>query len=208
MRLTHYPSGQIQIQPRGGRSNVRFQTTLLNKLHRAGASVLPLTIDSNTRLEFYEVASKLHDESLIHNRETLNGFPLMSVPDIELAGMLNSFSKPFSLRHGSPIAHKLVTRALSFGIDEIEGGPLTYLLPYSRKVPIAEAINSWKLVENNCAQALSRNGGPILKRELWSSYRGIGSPIHGITGINARAFFCSRKWSETFHDRSTIVWKY
>ncbi len=37
------------------------------------------------------------------------------------------------------------------GIFEIEGGPITYLLPYSKNFPLDKAFLYWKYVERVCA---------------------------------------------------------
>lgn len=141
---------QIVIQPRGGRSTTDLQRELWNELSNAGADVLPLTIDSNTRLNLLEKAQSAYIRALETGAETLNGYPLLSVPEQEIRELISEFGKPVSLRHGTPRASRLVERALKVGVHEIEGGPLSYTLPYSRNVELVEAIKDWSKVEEIC----------------------------------------------------------
>jgi methylaspartate mutase epsilon subunit len=166
MRLQAYSQNRMQIQPRGGRSNPKLQLDLMKALQTSGADVLPVTIDSNTRLGRLEEARKLYLHSLATGTETLNGFPLLAVDPEEVERLLSQLEKPVSLRHGSPLSDQLVQRALLLGFDEIEGGPLTYSLPYSRSTPIAAVLQSWKLVEEMCSQSISRFGNPILRESF------------------------------------------
>ncbi len=166
MRLQQYPFQIVQIQPRGGRTTSQLQASLLRKLDEAGADVLPITVDSNTRLEKYEEAQQLYAQALTEGVDSLNGFPFMAIPADEIVDMISGFAHPFSLRHGSPIAHRLVEKALSCGIDEIEGGPLTYSLPYTRSTTLEEAISSWKTVEEMCASSKTRLNQAVLRESF------------------------------------------
>lgn len=165
-RLPIYQVGHTRIQPRGGRSTIRFQTSLWKKLSEAGADILPVTVDSNTRLEKYQEAQKLHVQSELEMVDKLNGFPFVAIPRSEILEMFSRFPQPISLRHGSPIAHKLVEKALDCGVDEIEGGPLTYSIPYTRVTPLHSSITSWGKVEQMCASTKSRQGKPILRESF------------------------------------------
>jgi methylaspartate mutase epsilon subunit len=46
-----------------------------------------------------------------------------------------------------------VKRALEVGVKEIEGGPLSYSIPYSRNADLVQVIKSWQSVENLCYQS-------------------------------------------------------
>lgn len=166
MRLQAYRGNKIQIQPRGGRATTGFQFALLRRLALAGADILPITVDSNTRLERYEEAERLHRKAAQDGVDYLNGYPFVAIPNSEVIEMISHFPNPISLRHGSPVAHKLVNKALQCGINEIEGGPLTYLLPYSKNTPIELAIASWEAVEQACSAARSRRDEPIMRESF------------------------------------------
>ena len=62
-----------------------------------------------------------------------------------------------SLRHGTPDARLLIETAIASGIFEIEGGPITYLLPYSKNFPLDKAFLYWKYVERVCANYSALN---------------------------------------------------
>jgi len=165
MRIKTYEK-KLRIQPRGGRSNTVLQYELMDALEKAGANILPITIDSNTRLQKFEKAKELYEVSKVTGSETLNGYPLLAVDLDEARDMLSKFSTPLSLRHGSPVAEVLVARALLLGIDEIEGGPLTYLLPYSRTTKLKDAFKSWQEVDKMCSQSVSGLGNPVLRESF------------------------------------------
>lgn len=147
----HYENTTVPlIQPRGGRSTALEQIKLWNALTEAGADVLPLTIDSKTRLGQIQSASDAYEQALRTGSETLNGFPLLSVPIEHARELINQAALPVSLRHGTPLAEQLVNQALEAGVSEVEGGPLSYSLPYSRNVDLIDAIESWRRVETLC----------------------------------------------------------
>lgn len=192
MRLEHYKDGGIRIQPRGGRSNTLLQKDLMEALESSGADILPITIDSNTRLGRFKKAEALYTESKTKGIETLNGYPLLAVDFIEVEAMLRNFAKPISLRHGSPLADKLISRALALGIDEIEGGPLTYLLPYSSSTKIPDALKSWEEVERMTAKSVSRFGNPTMRESFGVLTAVLVHPYVALLVSFIEAIFASR----------------
>jgi methylaspartate mutase epsilon subunit len=46
-----------------------------------------------------------------------------------------------------------VKRAIDIGFGEIEGGPISYCIPYSRNTDLVEVIKNWKKVEIYCSGA-------------------------------------------------------
>ncbi len=123
----------------------------LSRVIDAGVDVLPLTIDSNTRLNDYATAKKMLELSEESDIDMLNGYPLIIHGYRITRNMVKHFNTPVSLRHGTPDARLLVEVALASGIFEIEGGPITYLLPYSKNFPLDKAFLYWKYVERVCA---------------------------------------------------------
>lgn len=151
--LSRYTSTKPLIQPRGGRTTELRQKQLWQTLQDAGCDLLPLTVDSKTRLGQIDVARESYENSKNSGVETLNGFPLLSV-DIDLAReLIKGASLPVSLRHGTPYAFDLISRAIDIGINEIEGGPLSYSLPYSRDSNLIKVIESWEKSEFTCRNA-------------------------------------------------------
>jgi methylaspartate mutase epsilon subunit len=142
---------KMLVQPRGGFPTYEKQFALYEFFEKANVDVLPLTIDSNTRLNDYASAAKMLRLSEENEMDMLNGYPLVSHGYRTTRKMITHFNKPVSLRHGTPDARLLIETAIASGIFEIEGGPITYLLPYSKNFPLDKAFLYWKYVERVCA---------------------------------------------------------
>ncbi|HEY0497666.1 MAG TPA: hypothetical protein VGD48_18105 [Kutzneria sp.] len=139
------------IQPRGGFPSVAKQRALTVAFDEAGADFLPLTIDSHTRHNDYRTASDLLAAGLAEDRDLLNGYPLASHGVGPTRRVFEGIERPISLRHGTPDARLLAEIALAAGITEIEGGGLSYTLPYSRGFPLERALVHWQYVDRVCA---------------------------------------------------------
>ncbi len=148
------------VQPRGGFPTYQKQFELYEEFEKADIDVMPLTIDSHTRLNDYGSAKKMLDLSEANEVDMLNGYPLVNHGYRTTRKMTTHFNRPVSLRHGTPDARLLIETALASGIFEIEGGPITYLLPYSKNFPLDKAFLYWKYVERVCAD-YSRLNEPI-----------------------------------------------
>ena len=151
---------KMLVQPRGGFPTYKKQFALNEFFVNANVDVLPLTIDSNTRLNDYATAKKMLRLSEENDVDMLNGYPLVNHGYRTTRKMITHFNKPVSLRHGTPDARLLIETAIASGIFEIEGGPITYLLPYSKNFPLDKAFLYWKYVEKICAN-YSRLNEPI-----------------------------------------------
>jgi methylaspartate mutase epsilon subunit len=148
------------LQPRGGFSLWEKQRDLTIGLSSAGADFIPLTIDSHTRQNDYDLAKSLLQRSKESGDNLLNGYPLIAHGSKATRALFEGIDKPISLRHGTPDARLLVEVALDSGISEIEGGGLCYCLPYSRSYPIDRALLNWQYVDRLCALT-STNQRPI-----------------------------------------------
>ena len=151
---------KMLVQPRGGFPTYKKQFALNEFFVNANVDVLSLTIDSNTRLNDYATAKKMLRLSEENDVDMLNGYPLVNHGYRNTRKMITHFNKPVSLRHGTPDARLLIETAIASGIFEIEGGPITYLLPYSKNFPLDKAFLYWKYVEKICAN-YSRLNEPI-----------------------------------------------
>ncbi len=142
---------KMLVQPRGGFPTYKKQFALYEFFVDANVDVLPLTIDSNTRLNDYATSKKMLRLSEENDVDMLNGYPLVNHGYRTTRKMITHFNKPVSLRHGTPDARLLIETAIASGIFEIEGGPISYLLPYSKNFPLDKAFLYWKYVERVCA---------------------------------------------------------
>ncbi len=147
----------ILVQPRGGFPTYEKVFKLYEEFKTVSVDVLPLTIDSNTRLNDYSTAKKMLLLSEENDVDMLNGYPLVNHGYRTTRKMMTHFNTPISLRHGTPDARLLIEIALASGIFEIEGGPITYLLPYSKNFPLDKAFIYWKYVEKVCAKYSTLN---------------------------------------------------
>jgi len=148
---------KMLVQPRGGFPTYEKQFALYEFFVDANVDVLPLTIDSNTRLNDYTTAKKMLRLSESTEEDMLNGYPLVNHGYRNTRKMMTHFNHPVSLRHGTPDARLLIEIAIASGIFEIEGGPITYLLPYSKNFPLDKAFLYWKYVERVCADYSTLN---------------------------------------------------
>ncbi len=148
---------KMLVQPRGGFPTYQKQFALYEFFLEANVDVLPLTIDSNTRLNDYGTAQKMLRLSEENDVDMLNGYPLVNHGYRTTRKMMEHFNHPVSLRHGTPDARLLIETAIASGIFEIEGGPITYLLPYSKNFPLDKAFLYWKYVERVCANYSALN---------------------------------------------------
>ncbi len=155
------------IQPRGGFSTYEKQLELTQTLDTAGADFIPLTIDSYTRHKDHDRAQILLEQSEDENRDLLNGYPLVNHGFEVTRTLFDNIDKPVSLRHGTPDARMLVEIAIASGLTEIEGGGLSYCLPYSSDFPLDKAIIYWQYVDRLCA-VYSTADRPI-HRELFGA---------------------------------------
>ena len=112
---------RLLVQPRGGFPTYKKMFELYEEFMKADIDVLPLTIDSNTRLNDYAMAKKMLTLSEENEMDMLNGYPLVNHGYRTTRKMMTHFNKPVSLRHGTPDARLLVETALASGIFEIEG---------------------------------------------------------------------------------------
>lgn len=144
-------ANKMLVQPRGGFPSYQKQFLLYENLISANADVLPLTVDSNTRLNDYATAQKMLRLSEENDIDMLNGYPLINHGYRTTRKMITHFNRPVSLRHGTPDARLLIETAIASGIFEIEGGPITYVLPYSKNFPLDKAFLYWRYVEQVCA---------------------------------------------------------
>jgi methylaspartate mutase epsilon subunit len=145
--------GSPYIQPRGGFPGLGKQRALTTALHEAGADFIPLTIDSHTRHNDYRTASRLLAAGREQGHDLLNGYPIISHGVPRTRSLFDGIGRPVSLRHGTPDARLLAEYALAAGITEIEGGGLSYTLPYSKAFPVDRALMHWQFVDRLCASA-------------------------------------------------------
>jgi methylaspartate mutase epsilon subunit len=119
----------------------------MKSLLDAGAHFLPITIDSHSRLCDFGMAEAMLRLSLQSDKNLMNGFPLVAHGWKDVRWLIDQFDCPVSLRHGSPEPRQLVETAIAAGITDIEGGAISYVLPYSVKANLKHAFKAWSHVD-------------------------------------------------------------
>ncbi|MCC3767415.1 methylaspartate mutase [Streptomyces sp. UNOC14_S4] len=170
---------RVALQPRCGVGSHAQMMTLLRDLERhARPDVLSLTIDSHTRLKRFENARAV----LLQNPADLNGYPLVTHGWERGRELNEAVSAPLEIRHGSPDARALFRTAVASGITSFEGGGISYNLPYSKAVPLAESLAAWQEVDALCGDLAER--GLVVDRELFGTLTAVLVPPSISLAIN------------------------
>lgn len=136
-------AGRLVVQPRMGFSTLDAMSAGLASVKLASAAaprIGTLTIDAYTRVGQIEQATEA-----LRRGQALNGFPIVSHGPAATRHMLADLrdaSFPVQVRHGSAFPQAIFQAAADAGLDAIEGGPVSYNLPYSR-APIAQTVTAW-----------------------------------------------------------------
>ena len=164
-------TGIPALQPRCGVGGHDEMRSLLQQLEAGAApDLLPVTIDSHTRLRHFDVAAA----TLRTSPSNLNGYPLVS-HGWQRGRELNAcVQAPLEIRHGSPDARDLFAVAIASGITSFEGGGIAYNLPYCKDVPLAVSLEAWREVDAACG-TLAR-AGVIVDRELFGTLTAVLVP--------------------------------
>lgn len=131
----------LVVQPRMGFSDIELMRTGLEAVKSLPfPTVGTITIDAMTR-------QGLHCEAkeMVRKREKLNGFPLASFDEPELASLFEGLSDdfPIQVRHGTPLPMHVFEAAMRAGLYIIEGGPVSYALPYG-KTRLTDTFVAWQ----------------------------------------------------------------
>ncbi len=140
--------GETLIQPRAGVALPEELKDLLTYLHEEGeADVLPTTIDSYTRQNQYKEAAKGIEESRDEDRSMLNGFPAVNHGVEVCRDVIEDINVPLQVRHGTPDSRLLAEITLAGGFSDFEGGPISYNIPYAKKVSLEKTLTHWQYVD-------------------------------------------------------------
>jgi methylaspartate mutase epsilon subunit len=164
-------TGIPALQPRCGVGGHDEMRRLLQQLEAGAApDLLPVTIDSHTRLRHFDVVTA----TLQTSPTNLNGYPLVS-HGWERGRELNAcVQAPLEIRHGSPDARDLFAVAIASGITSFEGGGISYNLPYCKDVPLPVSLEAWREVDAACG-TLAQDG-VIVDRELFGTLTAVLMP--------------------------------
>lgn len=164
-------AGRVAIQPRCGVGSHEAMLTLLRDLEDgAGPDVLTITIDSHTRLKRFSQAR----HTLESSPADLNGYPLVAHGWQRGRQLNEAVRAALEVRHGSPDPRILFDVSVASGITSFEGGGISYNLPYSKNVPVAESLAYWREVDAMVGD-LTRLG-LVVDRELFGTLTAVLVP--------------------------------
>lgn len=139
--LESVPQNALIVQPRMGFSDIRqMRAGLVAVRDFKGWRVGTMTIDSLTRQRKFAESMK----AVAENR-TLNGYPIVAHGSQATRRLLKGVANddfPVQVRHGSPQPQEIFESSAAAGIDAIEGGPVSYCLPYGR-VALKASVSAW-----------------------------------------------------------------
>ncbi|MER8047055.1 methylaspartate mutase [Streptomyces sp. NPDC094032] len=163
--------GRVAIQPRCGVGGHEEMKALLATLEaEASPDILTLTIDSHTRLLRFEEALR----TLNLRPGDLNGYPMVAHGWRRGRELNELVAAPLEIRHGSPDARTLFDVSVASGITSFEGGGISYNLPYSKAVPLAESLGAWQDVDRRCGELAEH--GVVVDRELFGTLTAVLVP--------------------------------
>jgi methylaspartate mutase epsilon subunit len=150
-------TSELVLQPRMGFSLPRAMRNGLRGVKGADAHpcVGTITVDALTRLGHYDRAA-----AALANGESLNGYPIVTHPAKVTRALLDGLfdaSFPVQVRHGSPAPMRIFECTAAAGLDALEGGPVSYSMPYSR-APLADSVARWREATGYWAEHGRRTG--------------------------------------------------
>lgn len=163
--------GRLLFQPRAGVGGFDPMVALLSGLQDGGrADILPITVDSHTRLEKFDIAAKCLEIS----PKRLNGFPVVAHGYRKLRALDDAMQAPLQIRHGSPDGRRLMAECIAGGVTSFEGGPIGYNLPYCADVPLEQSFAAWAEIDE-LAGLVTAQGFPV-EREFFGSLTAVAVP--------------------------------
>ncbi|MGA8907224.1 MAG: hypothetical protein WB524_06385 [Acidobacteriaceae bacterium] len=150
-------ANRLVVQPRMGFSPVKAMRNGLREVKSAEAvpRIGTVTVDAYTRVGQIEQAS-----AALREQRDLNGFPIVSHgPEVtrHMLDDLRDASFPVQVRHGTAFPQAIFEAAAASGFDAIEGGPISYNLPYSR-APLDRTVEAWIVASRYWAEYGQREG--------------------------------------------------
>lgn len=136
--------GTTLVQPRAGVADIEQHIALLQRLHSAGADLLPTTVDSYTRERRYDDAERGLAQSREAGRSLLNGFPAVNYGVGACRRIADAVDAPLFARTAAPdcrLTHEIMYAG---GYTSCTAGPIVFSLGYAKDYPLEQAIECWQ----------------------------------------------------------------
>jgi methylaspartate mutase epsilon subunit len=143
---------QPLLQPRAGVADIEKQISLSQFLEQAGSAISSVQIDAASRSGLYDKAKKGLELSIARKTSLLNGFPVAVHGVKAVNRLVRAVGNPFQVRSGGPDQRLNYEIALMAGMSSMEGGAISYLMPYDKHTPPAQSIRNWQYVDRLCAR--------------------------------------------------------
>lgn len=164
-------TGTTLIQPRAGVALIPEHIKLLRYLqNEGGADLLPTTIDSYTRQNFYQKAAEGVEESVKSGKSLLNGFPAVNHGVSGCRQIIEALDTPVQVRHGTPDARLLTEISYAGGFTSYEGGGISYNIPYAKNADLEKTITDWQYVDR--LTGMYEEAGVSINREPFGPLTG------------------------------------
>lgn len=150
------------ISLRCGKPTVEEQIKDLIYIQEAGADLLPVTLDSNTRnLHFDE------NEEALKTGKRINGYPIVNHGVQGVKRIMQAVSRPVTIKHGSVDARLVAEIGFGGGFSDINGNVYSWGLTYNKSVSILKVLKVQQYIarlmgyyaENGIILANEQGGG-------------------------------------------------
>ena len=127
--------GRMAIALRCGKPTVEQQIEDLLYVEKAGADLLPVTLDSYTRnLRFADI------DAALGKGQKLNGYPIVNHGVSGGRRIMEAVHSPVTIKHGSIDARLAAEIGFASGMSDINGNVYSWGLTYNKNVSIASII--------------------------------------------------------------------
>lgn len=132
----------LVVQPRMGFSDIATMRKGLEAVRDLNFPTIgTITVDAMTRQGLVKKARQA-----VKRGDKLNGFPLASYAAADIKILLSSVVSdqfPVQVRHGTPLPNHVFDAARDARLIAIEGGPVSYALPYGKTL-LRDTFSAWR----------------------------------------------------------------
>lgn len=140
------------IQPRTGVADHNKQYELLDTLRVNGIGIASIQLDAASRRNNFIKAKEGLERSIGTKVSALNGYPIPIHGMQGVNKLAHMPNLPFQIRGGAPDHRFVYEVGLAGGASGVEGGFLSYLLPYDKSVSPFQSLMYWNYIDKLCSK--------------------------------------------------------